>query len=134
MKVLLATDGSPEDQQAIDFLAAPRWPAGTEIELFGVMRPVSLAVPGVFIESRGRDFPHELEHLATNLPAGEAVVTWRCAVGEPVEMITARACVRSRSRRGRFAWARCTRDERLGIGVRRRHRPRTLPGACSPPA
>lgn len=91
MKVLLATDGSPEDQQALAFVAAPRWPAGTEIELFGVMRPVSLAVPGVFIESRGRDFPHELEHLATNLPAGEAVVTWRCAVGEPVEMITARA-------------------------------------------
>jgi nucleotide-binding universal stress UspA family protein len=91
MKVLFATDGSPEDQQARGFISAAPWPSGTEIELFGVVRQVPFAASGVFVESRAQDLPAELEHLATSLPAGDSVVTWRWTVGEPVEMITARA-------------------------------------------
>lgn len=91
MKVLFATDGSKEDQQARDFVASARWAAGTEIELFGVMRPVGLAVTGDLVDRNVRDFEHELDHLAISLPQRDCTVTWRTAVGEPADEIAARA-------------------------------------------
>lgn len=91
MKVLFATDGSAEDQQARHFVAAARWPAATQIELFGVIAPVPLAVTGELIDRNVRDFEHELDFLATSLPQRDCVVTWRYAVGQPAEMIAARA-------------------------------------------
>lgn len=91
MKVLFATDGSPEDQQARHFVAAASWPAGTQIELFGVMAPVALAVSGELLDRNARDFEHELDYLATSLPRRDATVTWRDAVGQPADAIAARA-------------------------------------------
>ena len=91
MKVLFATDGSPEDQQARRFVAQARWPAGTEIELFGVMAPVQVAVAGELLDRDPRDFEHELDDLATSLPRRDAAVTWRSAVGQPADAIAARA-------------------------------------------
>ena len=91
MKVLFATDGSLEDQQARQFVAAARWPAGTQIELFGVMAPVALAVSGDVLDRNVRDFEHELDYLATSLPQRDAAVIWRCAVGAPADAIAARA-------------------------------------------
>jgi nucleotide-binding universal stress UspA family protein len=86
MKVLFATDGSREDQSARQFVARARWPAGTEIELFGVATLGPLA-----IERDLGDFEHELDFLATSLPGRDCVVTWRYAVGQPAEMIAMRA-------------------------------------------
>lgn len=91
MKVLFATDGSPEDQQARQFVAEAHWPAGTEIELFGVVAPIPLAVSDVLVERDLRSFEHELDFLATSLPGRDCVVTWRDAVGQPAEMIAQRA-------------------------------------------
>jgi nucleotide-binding universal stress UspA family protein len=91
MKVLFATDGSPGDQQARRLVAGARWPAGTQIELFGVAAPVALAVPGEHAARNARDFEHELDFLATSLPRRDCLVSWRYAVGHPAEMIAARA-------------------------------------------
>ncbi len=91
MKVLFATDGSREDRQARHFVAGARWPAGTQIELFGVITPVPLAVSGALVDRNIRDFEHELDFLATSLPHRECVVSWQYAVGQPAEMIAARA-------------------------------------------
>lgn len=90
MKVLFATDGSPEDRMARQFVAGARWPAGTEIELFGVVA----ADPGlsaILAERDVEDFEHELDVLATSLPGRDCTVTWRNAVGRPAEMIAQRA-------------------------------------------
>ena len=91
MKVLFATDGSPEDQQARQFVARALWPAGSEIELFGVLVPVDLAVTGDLLDRDERDFEHELDDLATSLPRRDVAVTWRAAVGQPADTIAARA-------------------------------------------
>jgi len=91
MKVLFATDGSKEDQQARNFIAQAAWPAATEIELFGVIRPVGLAVTGDLVDRNFRDFEHELDHLAISLPLRDCTVTWRTGVGQPTEEIAARA-------------------------------------------
>jgi nucleotide-binding universal stress UspA family protein len=91
MKVLFATDGSPEDRPARHFVAAARWPAGTQIELFGVVTPSPLAVSGALVERDLRGFEQELDFLATSLPSRDCVVTWRYAVGQPAEMIALRA-------------------------------------------
>ena len=91
MKVLFATDGSKHDLQARDFVTSAPWAARTEIELFGVMRPVGLAVTGDLVDRNARDFEHELDHLAICLPQRDCTVTWRTAVGEPANEITARA-------------------------------------------
>jgi nucleotide-binding universal stress UspA family protein len=91
MKVLFATDGSPRDQPTRRFVAGARWPAGTQIELFGVAAPVALAMPGELTGRNTRDFEHELDFLATSLPQRDCLVSWRYAVGQPAEMIAARA-------------------------------------------
>ena len=91
MKVLFATDGSKEDQQARVFVTTARWSPGTEIELFGVMRQVGLAVTGDLVERNIRDFEHELDYLAISLPQRDCTVRWRTAVGLPAEEIAARA-------------------------------------------
>lgn len=91
MKVLFATDGSPRDHVARRFVAGARWPAGTQIELFGVAVPVALAVSGELTDRNTRDFEHELDFLATSLPQRDCLVSWRYAVGHPAEMIAARA-------------------------------------------
>ena len=91
MKVLFATDGSPEDQHAREFVADARWAAGTEIELFGVMRLVELGMTGDLADRNVRDFEHELDHLAITLPQRDCTVTWRTALGEPAPEIAARA-------------------------------------------
>ena len=91
MKILFATDGSPADQQARQFVARALWPAGSEIELFGVQEPVDLAVSGELLDRDERDFEHELDDLATSLPRRDVAVTWRTAVGQPADAIAARA-------------------------------------------
>ncbi len=91
MKVLFATDGSKKDQHARELVAAARWPFGTEIELFGVVRPVGLAVTGDLVDRDLRNFEHELEFLAHSLPQPGCTVRWQIAVGEPAEEIAARA-------------------------------------------
>ncbi|HEV2249361.1 MAG TPA: universal stress protein [Candidatus Limnocylindria bacterium] len=91
MKVLFATDGSPADRSARQFVAGARWPAGSEIELFGVVAPNPLAVSGVLVERDLRAFEHELDFLAASLPGRDCVITWRDAVGQPAEMIALRA-------------------------------------------
>jgi nucleotide-binding universal stress UspA family protein len=42
MKVLLAVDGSPDSDAAIESVAARPWPAGTEIEILSVAHPFPL--------------------------------------------------------------------------------------------
>ena len=91
MKVLFATDRSRDDQQARDLVASARWTAGTEIELFGVMRPVGLAIVGELVDRNVRDFEHELDDLAISLLLRDCMVTWRTAVGQPADEIAARA-------------------------------------------
>jgi len=91
MKVLFATDGSAQDQHARDFVAETRWPARTEIELFGVMRPVGLAVTGELVDRNIRDFEHELDDLATSLPQRDCSVLWRTGYGDPADEIAKRA-------------------------------------------
>src|SRR4029079_5026508 len=84
-------DGSPRDHVARRFVAGARWPAGTQIELFGVAVPLPLAVSGEVIGPQARDFTPELNFLATSLPQRDCLVSWRYAVGHPAEMIAARA-------------------------------------------
>jgi len=91
MKVLFATDGSKDDAPARSFVTSARWATGTGIELFGVMRPAGLAVTGEMVDRKARDFERELGYLSSSLPTRDCRVTWRCAVGEPAEEITARA-------------------------------------------
>lgn len=91
MKVLLATDGSREDQHARSFVASARWAAGTQIELFGVAEVVNLAVSGDFIDRNLADFERELDEFAQNLPLPQCTVTWHTAVGKPAEQIAARS-------------------------------------------
>jgi nucleotide-binding universal stress UspA family protein len=90
MKVVFATDGSPEDRPARHFVAGARWPAGTEIELFGVVTPNPLAASALAERDFG-DFEHELDFLATSLPSRDVVVGWRYAVGQPADVIAMRA-------------------------------------------
>jgi nucleotide-binding universal stress UspA family protein len=90
MKVLFATDGSPEDQAARHFVAGARWPVGTQIELFGVVTP-DAGISAALLEGDVEDFEHELDVLATSLPGRECTVTWRNAVGRPAELIALRA-------------------------------------------
>lgn len=91
MKVLFATDGSKEDLEARSFVAGACWPAGTEIELLGVMRPVAIAVSGTIVDRDLGEFERQLQSLATSLPRRDCVVTWHAAVGHPAEAIAARA-------------------------------------------
>lgn len=91
MKVLFATDGSPEDEQARRFVAEASWPAGTEIELFGVMTPVSPVVTGDLLDRDIRDLEHLLGDLATSLSRPDATVAWHCGIGRPADAIAARA-------------------------------------------
>lgn len=91
MKVLFATDGSREDQHARSFIASARWTPGTEIELFGVMRMVSLDLSGALIDRNVNDFEFKLDELAVSLPQRDLTVTWATAVGEPAAEIAARA-------------------------------------------
>ena len=91
MKVLFATDGSREDQHARSFIASAHWAAGTEIELFGVMRMVGLELSGDLIDRNLTDFEFQLDELAVSLPQRDLTVTWGTAVGEPAEEIAARA-------------------------------------------
>ena len=90
MKVLLATDSSERDDVAIEFVERARWAPGTQIELFGVLRP-GLAVPSEVLEQRVRDLDAELDELAISLAVDSCALTWGSVIGEPVEMITARA-------------------------------------------
>ncbi len=87
MKVLFATDGAPEDQQARALMANVRWPRGSEIELFGVARPTRIGAEG-----HDEYFAHELEVLARSVAGSDHVVTWHCAVGQPAESIVEQAC------------------------------------------
>lgn len=91
MKVLFATDGSPQDRHAREFVASAAWAPGTEIELFGVIRPVTLAVTGELVDRNVHDFERQLDHLATTLPQRDCLVTWRTGFGEPATEIVARA-------------------------------------------
>jgi len=92
MNVLFATDGSPEDQEARHFVAGARWPAGSEIEMLGILHPVSFAAPsGELLDRDVREFEQELRRLAESLPRRDYAVTWRCAIGHPAEAIAARA-------------------------------------------
>jgi nucleotide-binding universal stress UspA family protein len=91
VKVLFATEGSSEDDQARDFVAAARWPAGTEIELFGVVLPAGLAILGDLVDRNVRDCERELDRIAGGLPRPASTVTWRCVVGEPASAIVDRA-------------------------------------------
>ena len=91
MKVLFATDGSKEDQHARSFVASARWAAGTEIELFGVVDVVNLAVSGDLIDRDLTDFERELDGFAQRLPLPDCTVTWRTSVGKPAKQIAARA-------------------------------------------
>lgn len=91
MQVLFATDGSKEDQHARDFVASARWAAGTQIELFGVIRPVGLAVSGDLIDRNARDFAQELDQLARSLPQRDCTVTCHSLIGAPAAEIAARA-------------------------------------------
>ncbi|MDQ6794512.1 MAG: universal stress protein [Chloroflexota bacterium] len=86
MKVLFATDGAPEDQQARALMASVRWPRGSELELFGVSRPTRIGAEG-----HDEYFAHELGVLASSVTGSEHVVTWHCAVGQPAESIVERA-------------------------------------------
>ena len=91
MKVLFATDGSKEDQHARSFVASARWAAGTQIELFGVVGVLSLAVSGDLIDRNLTDLERELDGFAQSLFQHDCTVTWRTSVGEPAEQIAARA-------------------------------------------
>lgn len=91
MKVLFATDGSKEDQEARHFVAGARWPAGSEIELLGVMRPVAIAVSGTLVDRDVNGFEQQMRGLADSVLRSDAVVTWRAVVGQPAEAIAARA-------------------------------------------
>ena len=91
MKVLFATDGSKEDLEARHFVAGARWPAGSEIELLGVMRPVAIAVSGALVDRDPSEFDRQMQSLASSLPRRDSVVSWHVSAGNPAEAIASRA-------------------------------------------
>lgn len=100
MRVLVALDGSPWSDAALQLVGSLAWPGGTIVQLIGVVEPAAeliapLVVPaptlGSFDRQTGHDFERILDDAAARLANPSLVVESRVLVGRPATLIVDRA-------------------------------------------
>lgn len=91
MKVLVATDGSPQSELAVADVASRPWPAGTVFEVLAVIHPTipplpspALALPAAHVEQR--------QQLARRAPEWTRAAAERIRQGVPHASVT--TCIR----------------------------------------